>query len=87
MVPQGTWPSLAFHQQILIGHEIGHNVGGPEDPGGFGACWAFGQRCGPALMASLAFGPETKLLFAANHCEESIVPTLKRRLGPTAPSP
>jgi hypothetical protein len=49
------FPGNTFFQKLLVAHEVGHIIGGHEQPLPFGVCWLLGQQCGPNLMGSLAF--------------------------------
>jgi hypothetical protein len=53
----------AFHQQLLVAHEIGHNNFAREAFAGDTACWLFGEQCGSSVMSSNPFSRRNLYLY------------------------
>jgi hypothetical protein len=53
----------AFHQQLLVAHEIGHNNFAREAFAGDSACWLFEEQCGSSVMSSNPFSHKNLYLY------------------------
>src|SRR5262249_31018910 len=53
----------AFHQQLLVAHEIGHNNLAREAFAGDFACWLFEEQCGSSVMSSNPFTSKSLYLY------------------------
>ena len=90
VTPSENFPGNAFFQELLVANEVGHIIGGHEQPLPFGVCWLFGQQCGPNLMGSLAFseGPNSPIyLYTEEDTHRYMGPLLQERLGGKDASP
>lgn len=91
VTPSADFPGNAFFQELLVAHEVGHIIGGAEQPLPFAVCWLFGKQCGPNLMGSLAFssGPHGPIyLYTEDDTHYVMGPLMQERLGgknPTSP--
>jgi hypothetical protein len=52
IVPGHAFRGTAFHQHVLVAHEIGHNNGAHEAFAGDYTCWLFNEQCGGSVMNS-----------------------------------
>jgi hypothetical protein len=81
VTPSAGFPGNAFFQELLVAHEVGHILGGAEQPLPFGVCWLHGKQCGPNLMGSIAFSGDAIYLFTADDTHFVMGPLLQERLG------
>jgi hypothetical protein len=81
VTPSEDFPGNAFFQELLVAHEVGHILGGAEQPLPFGVCWLFGQQCGPNLMGSIAFNGGPIYLYTKEDTEFVMGPLMRERLG------
>jgi hypothetical protein len=54
---------IAFYQQLLVAHEIGHNNLAREAFAGDFACWLFEEDCGSSVMSSNPFTGRSLYLY------------------------
>src|SRR5262249_2466624 len=87
LVPGREFPGTAFFQVLLVPHEIGHNNGAAEQPGGLGVCWLFDTQCGGNLMNSFGFSGMSVYLYTEDDAQSVIGPLLAARLGATGSNP
>ena len=77
----------AYQQLVLFAHEIGHVLGGPEDPIGITMPWLdqnfFGR---PLMYSNLGFFPGWTLLYSEIDATQRISPVLHQRLRPIGDS-
>jgi hypothetical protein len=85
VTPSEDFPGNAFFQELLVAHEVGHILGGAEQPLPFGVCWLFGQQCGPNLMGSIAFNGGPIYLYTKEDTEFVMGPLMRERLGGPEP--
>ena len=85
LTPGGEFPGNAFFQELLVAHEIGHIIGGPEQPLGLLQMWLFHQQQGNDLMYSLGFGHESLYLFREDDAR-FMGQLLQERLGKPHPT-
>ncbi len=81
VTPSESFPGNAFFQELLVAHEVGHILGGAEQPLPFGVCWLFGKQCGPNLMGSLAFDAGPVYLYTQDDTHGVMGPLMRERLG------
>jgi hypothetical protein len=81
VTPSEDFPGNAFFQELLVAHEVGHILGGAEQPAPFGVCWLFGEQCGPNLMGSIAFSGGPIYLYTKEDTEFVMGPLMRERLG------
>lgn len=85
LTPGGEFPGYAFYQELLFAHEVGHIIGGPEQPMSLLQFWLFHQQDGSDLMASLAFGPRSLYLYREDDTR-AMARLLQERLGTPHPA-
>ncbi len=83
--PGGEFPGSVYYQELLVAHEVGHIIGGPENVIGLPICWLGGTQCGPDLMSSLAFGTGPIYVFTEEDTHGLMGPLMKARLGGVQP--
>ncbi len=83
VTPSPDFPGNAFFQELLVAHEVGHILGGAEQPAPFDVCWLFGEQCGPNLMGSMSFSstPGPIYLYTKEDTEFVMGPLMQERLG------
>ncbi len=81
LTPSASFPGNAFFQELLAAHEVGHILGGAEQPFATDVHWLFGQQRGPNLMGSLGFGKDTLYLYTPEDTHDVMGPLLQARLG------
>ncbi len=86
VTPSEHFPGNAFFQELLVAHEVGHLLGGAEQPLPFGVCWLFGQQCGPNLMGSIAFSGNAIYLYTEEDTRYVMGPLMRERLGREGPA-
>jgi hypothetical protein len=85
LTPGGEFPGNAFFQELLFAHEVGHIIGGPEQPMGLLQFWLFHQQDGEDLMYSLGFGHRSIYLFREDDTR-LMARLLQERLGKPHPT-
>ncbi len=81
VTPSAEFPGNAFFQELLVAHEVGHILGGAEQPFAFGVCWLFGEQCGTNLMGSMSFSGNPLYLYTKEDTEFVMGPLMRERLG------
>ena len=84
VTPSEDFPGNAFFQELLVAHEVGHIIGGAEQPNPFAVCWLFGEQCGTNLMGSLRFtsGPNSPIyLYTSDDTLFVMGPLMRQRLA------
>ena len=82
MTPGGDYPGTVYVQELLVVHETGHILGGPEDFSvGDLECWLFNTECGTTLMASMWWGGNRPIFrFSQNDARNLMGPLMNERL-------
>jgi hypothetical protein len=87
LIPDKDFRGSAFHQQSLVAHEIGHNVGGEEIQYADPVCWPFDEECGTSLMESGLSGFTARSIFLyGSQAETRMGPLLAQELEPDGPN-
>ncbi len=88
LIPDKNFRGSAFHQQALVTHEIGHNVGGEEIMHADPVCWLFGEECGTSLMESGLSGFTSRSIFLyGSQAEPRMGPLMAQELEPDGANP
>ena len=85
LTPGGEFPGNAFFQELLFAHEVGHIIGGPEQPMSLLQFWLFHQQDGNDLMNSFGFGHRSLYLYREDDTR-IMARLLQERLGNPHPA-